>query len=58
MHATTTEETGEMDTMTMLDGAVEAAARQMMGAALVGSVLAVLLLTAAWVAAGIMKRAR
>jgi hypothetical protein len=58
MHPTTTEEISEMDTMTMLNGAVEAAGRQMVGLALVGSVLAVLLLTAAWAAAGIVNRPR
>jgi hypothetical protein len=58
IHATTTEETGEMDAMTMLNCVVETAGRQMMGLALVGSVLAVLLLTAACMAAGIVNRAR
>jgi len=58
MQATTTEEMSKMDTMAILDGAVEAAGRQMVSIFLIGAVLAVLLLTAAWAVAGIMKRAR
>jgi hypothetical protein len=58
MHPTKTEETSEMDTMAILDGAVEAAGRQMVGIFLIGALLAVLLLTVAWAVAGIMKRAR
>jgi hypothetical protein len=52
------EEMSEMDTMTMLSSMVEAVGRQVMGWALAGSVLAVLLLTVAWAAAGIVNRAR